>query len=175
VLVSARPRSNIRAVWHLDEFVVPNVRAVPRVHLFPADFTVRQTVILGHGFFVPNFINCPAVRAFKRFRHLKKYTPVRCWLLDERSSYAGRPPAPAKLSANCDFHQGYSTPCPAESRLLYRRTNRPPGLCYPAKDQQALAAECRRLKSMLVPNKRPLLQISSCAHARCENWPTLKP
>jgi hypothetical protein len=34
VLVSARPRSNIRAVWHLDEFVVPNVRAVPRVHLF---------------------------------------------------------------------------------------------------------------------------------------------
>jgi hypothetical protein len=50
VLVSAWPRSNIRAVWHLDEFVVPNVRAVPRVHLFPADFTVRQTVILGHGF-----------------------------------------------------------------------------------------------------------------------------
>jgi hypothetical protein len=37
-----------------------------------------------------------------------------------------------------------------ESRLLYRRTNRRPGLCYPAKDQQELAAECRRLKSMLV-------------------------
>jgi len=71
VLVSARPRSNIRAVWHLDEFVVPNVRAVPRVHLFPADFTVRQTLILGHGFVVPNFIYCPAVGAFKSFRHLK--------------------------------------------------------------------------------------------------------
>jgi hypothetical protein len=71
VLVSARPRSNIRAVWHLDEFVVPNVRAVPRVHLFPADFTVRQTVILGHGFVMPNFIYCPAVGAFKSFGHLK--------------------------------------------------------------------------------------------------------
>jgi hypothetical protein len=70
---------------------------------------------------------------------------------------AGRPPAPAKLSANCDFHQGYSTPCPAESR--YRRQ---PGLCYPAKDQQELAAECRRSRSMLVPDKRPLLEISSC-------------
>ena len=57
-------------------------------------------------------------------------------------------------------------------RLLYRRTNQRPGLCYPAKDQQKLAAECRRLKSMLVPDKRPLLEISSCAHARCENWPT---
>ena len=66
-----RPHSNIRAVWHLDEFVVANVRAGPRVHLFPADFTVRQTVILGHGFVVPNFIYCPAVRAFKSFRHLK--------------------------------------------------------------------------------------------------------
>jgi hypothetical protein len=63
--------SNIRAVWHLDEFVVPNVRAIPRVHLFPADFTVCQTVILGHGFVVPNFIYCPAVRAFKSFRHPK--------------------------------------------------------------------------------------------------------
>jgi len=47
------------------------VRAVPRVHLFPADFTVRQTVILGHGFVVPNFIYYPAVGAFKSFRHLK--------------------------------------------------------------------------------------------------------
>src|SRR5262249_36887822 len=80
VLVSARPRSNIRAVWHLDEFVVANVRAGPRVHVFPADFTVRQTVILGHGLVVPDFIYCPAVRAFKSFRHLKKYTLVRCWL-----------------------------------------------------------------------------------------------
>src|SRR5262245_1822164 len=50
------------------------------------------------------------------------------------------------------------------------RTNRRPGLCYPAKDQRELAAECRRLKSMLVPAKRPLPEISSCAH-----WPTLKP
>src|SRR5215831_4639185 len=52
----------------------------------------------------------------------------------------------------------------------YGRTNRRPGLCYPAKDQRELAAECRRLKSMLVPAKRPLPEISSCAH-----WPTLKP
>jgi len=37
----------------------------------------------------------------------------RSWLM-EVPSYAGRPPAPAKLSANCDFHQGYSTPCPAD-------------------------------------------------------------
>jgi len=71
VLVSARRRSNIRAVWHLDEFEVPNVRAAPRVHRFPADFTVRQTVILGHGFVVPNFVYCPAVGAFKSFCHLK--------------------------------------------------------------------------------------------------------
>jgi hypothetical protein len=53
----------------------------------------------------------------------------------------------------------------ALSRLLYRRTNRRPGLCYPAKDQRELAAECRRLKSMLVPDKRPSPGISSCAHA----------
>ena len=52
-----------------------------------------------------------------------------------------------------------------KSRLLYRRTNQRPGLCYPAKDQRELAAECRRLKSMLVPDKRPLPKISSCAHA----------
>ena len=51
-----------------------------------------------------------------------------------------------------------------ESHLLYRRTNRRP--CYPAKDQQELAAECRRLKSMLVLDKRLLLEISSCTHAR---------
>src|SRR5262249_15160302 len=106
-----------------------------------------------------------AVGAFKRFRHLKNILWLGVGLLDERSSYAGRPPAPAKLSANCDFHQGYSTPRPAGSRLLYRRTNRRPGLCYPAKDQQELAAECR-LKSMLVPDKCPLPEISSCAHAR---------
>jgi hypothetical protein len=56
------PPSNIRAVWHLDEFV-----AVPRLHLFPTDFTVRQR----HGFVVRNFICCPAVAAFKSFRHLK--------------------------------------------------------------------------------------------------------
>jgi hypothetical protein len=44
------------------------------------------------------------------------------------------------------------------------RTNRRPGLCYPAKDQRELAAECRRLKSMLVPDKRSLPEIRSCAH-----------
>src|SRR5262249_52273693 len=97
VLVSARPRSNIRAVWHLDEFVVANVRAGPRVHVFPADFTVRQTVILGHGLVVPDFIYCPAVRAFKSFRHLKKYTLVRCWLPDGLLMVCNRryPSAPA--------------------------------------------------------------------------------
>src|SRR5262245_66593967 len=45
------------------------------------------------------------------------------------------------------------------------RTNRRPGLCYPAKDQRELAAERRRLKVQLVPDKRPLPEISSCAHA----------
>jgi hypothetical protein len=47
----------------------------------------------------------------------------------------------------------------------HERTNRRPGLCYPAKDQRELAAECRRLKSMLASDKRPLPEISSCAHA----------
>ena len=71
MLVSARPRSNTRTVWHLDEFVVPNVRSILRVHLFPTDFTLRQTVILGHSFVVPNLIYRPAVGALKSFRHLK--------------------------------------------------------------------------------------------------------
>jgi len=45
------------------------------------------------------------------------------------------------------------------------RTNKPaPGLCYPAKDQRELAAECRRLQSMLLSDERPLPEISSCAH-----------
>jgi hypothetical protein len=61
-------------------------------------------------------------------------------------------------------------PCPALPKAVcspaHRRTNQRPGLCYPAKDQHELAAECRQLKSMLVPDKRPLLEISSCAHAR---------
>src|SRR5262249_27232937 len=99
----------------------------------------------------------------------QKYTLVRCWLLDERSRLRRASTcAPAKLSANCDFHQGYSTPCPADRRKPSAlQTNKPaPGLCYPAKDQQELAAECRRLKSMLVLDKRLLLEISSCAHAR---------
>jgi hypothetical protein len=39
-----------------------------------------------------------------------------------------------------------------------------PAFGYPAKDQQELAAECRRLKSMLVPDERPLPEISSSAH-----------
>src|SRR5262249_29086745 len=44
------------------------------------------------------------------------------------------------------------------------RTNRRPGLCYPAKHQRQLATECRRLKSMLVSDKPPLPETSSCAH-----------
>jgi hypothetical protein len=44
------------------------------------------------------------------------------------------------------------------------RTNRRPAFGYPAKDQRELAAECRRLKSMLVADKRSLPEISSCAH-----------
>src|SRR5258707_11925306 len=41
-----------------------------------------------------------------------------------------------------------------------------PAFGYPAKDQRELAAECRRLKSMLVSDKRPLPEISSCAALR---------
>jgi hypothetical protein len=52
-----------------------------------------------------------------------------------------------------------------DSRVLVieqsRTINRRPGLCYPAKDQPELAAECRRLKSMLVADKRSLPEISS--------------
>jgi len=39
-----------------------------------------------------------------------------------------------------------------------------PAFGYPAKDQRELAAECRRLKSMLVPDKRSLPEIRSRAH-----------
>src|SRR5262249_57748875 len=49
-------RSHIRAIWHLDEFVAQNARAVRRVHLFHADLTVRRMAIVGDGFLVRNFI-----------------------------------------------------------------------------------------------------------------------
>jgi hypothetical protein len=60
-----KTRSNIRAVWHLDEFVAQNARALCHVHLFPADSAVHRIFILGHGFLVcNNFIQSPAVGAF---------------------------------------------------------------------------------------------------------------
>jgi len=46
-----------------------------------------------------------------------------------------------------------------------------PAFGYPAKDQQELAAECRRLKSMLVPDERPLPEISSSAHVAARRMP----
>jgi hypothetical protein len=56
-------RSNMRAIWHLDEFVAGNARTVRRrVHLFPADLTVRRMVIVGDGFVVRNFIQRPKQR-----------------------------------------------------------------------------------------------------------------
>jgi hypothetical protein len=53
--------SNIRAVWHLDEFAAGNARAVRRHHLLSADLAVRRA---GDGFVVRNFIQRPAVGAF---------------------------------------------------------------------------------------------------------------
>ena len=52
----------------------------------------------------------------------------------------------------------------AEKQLTDEQTGAP-AFGYPAKDQRELAADCRRLKSMLVPDKRPLPEISSCANA----------
>jgi hypothetical protein len=53
----------MRAIWHLDEFVAGNARTVRRrVHLFPADLTVRRMVIVGDGFVVRNFIQRPKQR-----------------------------------------------------------------------------------------------------------------
>jgi hypothetical protein len=43
----------------------------------------------------------------------------------------------------------------AETGLTDQQTDAP-AFGYPAKDQRELAAECRRLKSMLVSDKRPL-------------------
>jgi len=51
----------------------------------------------------------------------------------------------------------------AEMRLTDKQTGAPT-FGYPAKDQRELAVEGRRLRSMLVPDKRPLPEISSCAH-----------
>ena len=60
-----------------------------------------------------------------------------------------------------------------EIAILWSHTNGQtggPAFGYPAKDQRELAAECRRLMSMLVADKHPLPEISSCAHVlRCEN------
>jgi len=75
-------RSHIRAIWHLDEFVAQNARAVRRVHLFPADLTVRRMVIVGDGFLVRNFIQRPAVGAFKGLFHLTNISLLRSHLLD---------------------------------------------------------------------------------------------
>ena len=49
-----------------------------------------------------------------------------------------------------------------------------PAFGYPAKDQRELAAECRRLKSMLVPDERPLPEISSSEHAAVRRMPDLE-
>jgi hypothetical protein len=77
----AKARSNIRAVWHLDEFVAGNARAVPRVHPFPADLTVRRMVIEGDGFVVRDFIQRPAVGALKGLSHLTNIPWLRSRLL----------------------------------------------------------------------------------------------
>jgi hypothetical protein len=77
----AETRSNIRAIWHLDEFVARNARAVRRVHLFAADLTVRQMLIVRDGFVVPNFIQGPAVGAFKGLSHLTNIPWLRSRLL----------------------------------------------------------------------------------------------
>ena len=63
-------RSNIRAVWHLDEFVAQNARAIRHVHLSPADLAVRRILIVEDGFLVcNNFIESPALGAFKGLSH----------------------------------------------------------------------------------------------------------
>jgi hypothetical protein len=76
-------RSNIRAIRHLDEFVAGNARAIRhRVHLFPADLTVRLMVIVEDGFVVRNFIQRPAVGALKCLSHLTNIPWLRSRLLD---------------------------------------------------------------------------------------------
>jgi hypothetical protein len=74
-------RLNIRAVWHLDEFVARNARAVRRDHLFPADLTVRRVVIARVGFVVRNFIQRPTVGAFKGLSHPANIPCLRALLL----------------------------------------------------------------------------------------------
>jgi hypothetical protein len=49
-----------------------------------------------------------------------------------------------------------------EIAILWSHTNEQtgvPAFGYPAKDQRELAAECRRLMSMLVPDKHPLPEL----------------
>ena len=64
-------RSNIRAIWHLDELVARNAGAVCRAHLSPANLTVRRMLVLGGGFLVRNFIESAAMGALKSLSHLK--------------------------------------------------------------------------------------------------------
>jgi hypothetical protein len=72
----------MRAIWHLDEFVAGNARTVRRrVHLFPADLTVRR-MVMGDGFVVRNFIQRPAVGALKCLSHLTNIPWLRSRLLD---------------------------------------------------------------------------------------------
>ena len=66
-------------------------------------------------------------------------------------------------------------------RISFSRLSHPgdeqtgaPAFGYPAKDQRELAAECRRLKSMLVPDERPLPEISSSAHVAARRMPDLE-
>jgi hypothetical protein len=61
-----------------------------------------------------------------------------------------------------------------EGCLIGDKQTGAPAFGYPAKDQRELAAECRRLKSMLVPNERPLPQISSSAHVAARRMPDLE-
>jgi hypothetical protein len=71
-----------------------------------------------------------------------------------------------QLRTAVEFHRAVPFTNRNRSKASCSTDEKPaPDLCYPAKDQQELAAECRRLKSMLVPEKRPLLEISSCAYA----------
>ena len=62
-------RSNIRAVWHLDEFVARNARAVRRAHLSSTNLTARRMLILGGGFLVRNFVDSAAMGTLKGLSH----------------------------------------------------------------------------------------------------------
>ena len=60
--------SNIRAVGHAYKFVACNARTSRRNHLFPADLAVRLVLIV-RDISICNFIQSPAMRAFKCFSH----------------------------------------------------------------------------------------------------------